>query len=260
VFKFARGIGIAVATSLVLGLGAAPAAASPVEPADTGLIAVDGIVDPELKSVATFKAEVTEPGEPGLTKLEVEDPDGVLGTAVVVLKDDRFEPITVEAEIDGQTVREEFVVEEFLAIGDEDLVARLRATGSGEVLHVDTTAVHQQAIPVLIILGALARLGLKYAIRWYGKTQVKKAVKSYLLNNISAAKWKHIMDPKHLWSTVGGRSREQVAELMARAMAEGSHTAYKKSAMKAVWRYKGRTIEVTYAKNTGHVSNGWVVP
>ncbi|MDI6100708.1 SAR2788 family putative toxin [Actinoplanes sp. NEAU-A12] len=259
-FRFASGIGIAVATSLVLGIGVAPAAASPIEPSDTGLVVVDGIVDPELQSVATFKAEVTEPGEQGLTKVELEDPAGVSGTAVVALEDDRFDPIAVEAEIDGQVVREEFVVEEFLPVGDEDFVARLRATSSGEILHIDTTAVQQQAIPVMIVLGALARLGLKYAIRWYGKTQVKKSVKSYLLNNISADKWKHIMEPKHLWSAVGARSREEVAELMARAMAEGSHTTYKKSAMKAVWKYKGRTIEVTYAKNSGHVSNGWVVP
>ena len=59
----------------------------------------------------------------------------------------------------------------------------------------------------------------------------------------------------------GARSRDQIAELMARAMAEGSHSSYKDSpdGMKAVWRYAGRTIEVTYAKVGGKVSDGWVV-
>lgn len=44
---------------------------------------------------------------------------------------------------------------------------------------------------------------------------------------------------------------------MARAMAQGSHSKYKGSAMQAVWKYKGRTIVVTYAKG-GQISNGWV--
>ena len=139
--------------------------------------------------------------------------------------------------------------------------ARLRATSSGETLQIDTTVVQQQALPVLLILGALARLGIKYAIGWYGKTQVKKAVKSYLLNNISASKLAHIMAPKHNWSAVGARSREQVAELMGRAMAESKHIPYgtSGSSMMARWQHAGRTIEVTYAKNGGKVSNGWVV-
>ncbi|WP_430791613.1 SAR2788 family putative toxin [Actinoplanes sp. G11-F43] len=253
-FRFATGVGITVATSLVLGLGGVPAMASPVAPPVDDLVVVTGIVDPELADVATFKADAD------VTAVEVEDPDGVSGTAVVALQDDGFEPVVVEAEIDGVTVHEEFAVEDFLPIGEDDFVARLRATSTGEVLRIDTTAVEQQAIPVMIVLGALARLGLKYALRWYGKTQVKKAVKSYLLNKVSADKWRHIMEPKHLWNTVGGKSKEQIADLMARAMSEGVHGTYKKTGMSAVWKYKGRIIEVTYAKNTGHVSNGWVRP
>ena len=45
---------------------------------------------------------------------------------------------------------------------------------------------------------------------------------------------------------------------MARAMAEGSHSSYGSGARQAVWRYKGKTIVVTYAKNGGKISNGWV--
>ncbi|MGP9529893.1 polymorphic toxin type 35 domain-containing protein [Glutamicibacter sp. AOP5-A2-18] len=64
--------------------------------------------------------------------------------------------------------------------------------------------------------------------------------------------------PKHKWGSVGAKSREQVADLMGRAMAEGKHSAYKSGAMQAVYNYKGKTIVVTYSKNGGQVSNGWV--
>jgi hypothetical protein len=64
---------------------------------------------------------------------------------------------------------------------------------------------------------------------------VKKAAKSYLLNNISASRWTHIMAPKHKWDSVGARSKEQVAELMSRAMAEGRHSAYGSNARMATW-------------------------
>ncbi len=116
----------------------------------------------------------------------------------------------------------------------------------------------QDAFPVLLILGLVARLGIKWVIKWYGKTQIKKAAKSYLLNSVSRSKWAHIMQPKHKWRSVGAKSKEQVAELMARAMAEGSHSSYGSGARQAVWRYKGKTIVVTYAKNGGKISNGWV--
>lgn len=95
-------------------------------------------------------------------------------------------------------------------------------------------------------------------IKWYGKTQIKKAAKSYLLNKVSRNKWGHILDPKHKWSRVNVKSKEQVAELMSRAMAEGSHSKYKGAAMQAVWNYKGKVIVVTYSKQGGQISNGWV--
>ena len=66
------------------------------------------------------------------------------------------------------------------------------------------------------------------------------------------------MAPRHKWDTVGARSKEQVAELMSRAMAEGRHGAYGVGSRVATWNHQGRTIEVTYASNGGKISNGWV--
>lgn len=49
-----------------------------------------------------------------------------------------------------------------------------------------------------------------------------------------------------------------MADLMGRAVAEGNHYSNGAYSMTAVWVYNGRTIVVTYAKNGGKVSNGWV--
>ena len=111
---------------------------------------------------------------------------------------------------------------------------------------------------MLLVLGLLARMGIRWLIRWYGKAAIKKAAKSYLLNNINAHKWSHIIRPDHLWGRVGARSREQVAELMARAMAEGQHSPRKGSDRQAVWQYRGETVVVTYERNSGRISDGWV--
>jgi hypothetical protein len=132
-------------------------------------------------------------------------------------------------------------------------------SAAGGATRADDAIVHQQAFPALIILGLLARLGIKYVIRWYGKTQVKKAAKSYLLNSVNAKKWGHIMAPKHKWSSVDAKRKEQVAELMSRAMAEGKHVvAANNTSVKATWIYRGKTIDVTYAREGGKISNGWV--
>jgi RHS repeat-associated protein len=114
-----------------------------------------------------------------------------------------------------------------------------------------------KAAPVLWVLAMLARIGIKQLAAWIGKTQIKKAVKSYLLT-LSKNKWNHILAPKHKWNTVGAKSKEQVADLMGRAVAEGKHYSNGAHSMIAVWGYNGRTIVVTYAKNGGKVSNGWV--
>lgn len=120
----------------------------------------------------------------------------------------------------------------------------------------NTEKVDRQAVPALIVLGALAKFGITHVIKWYGKTQLKKAAKSYLLNSVRTDKWTHIMAPKHKWGSIGARSKEQVAELMSRAMAEGKHIPYGTSAKMARWDHRGQTIEVTYAKNGGQISNG----
>lgn len=194
----------------------------------------------------------------GRVRLAVADGRGATGTVVLGLEGGRFTDIDVTAVVDGATVRDTFEVEEFVPTGGENFRAELHSEKAGRTIDVDTTAVTQQAFPVLLILGLLARMGIRWVVKWYGKRVIKKAAKSYLLNNINAHKWRHIMDPKHVWHRVGARSKEQVAELMGRAMAEGEHSVRKGSDMQAVWRYRGETIVVTYARASGQISNGWV--
>lgn len=111
----------------------------------------------------------------------------------------------------------------------------------------------------LVLLGILARIGIGAIIRQFGKAALKSAAKSYLLK-ATGSKWTHIMVSRHKWSSVGGRSRSQVAEIMSNAMANGKHSTYGSSgrAMQAVWRYKNKTVVVTYSKSGGQISNGWV--
>lgn len=197
----------------------------------------------------------------GRVRLAVADGRGATGTVVLGLDGGRFTAIDVTAVVDGVTSRDRFQVEDFVLTGDQDFRAELRAEQAGRTVDVDTTAVTQQAFPVLLILGLLARMGIRWLLRWYGRTVVKKAAKSYLLNNINAHKWRHIRDPKHNWNLVGARSREQVAELMSRAMAEGRHVPHQSgnNARQAEWFYRGKMIVVRYSKHTGKIGDGWVV-
>lgn len=236
---FRRGVAGAVSLGLVAGLAmTAEAAAAPVPPAG---------------QTVALQAD-------GRLRVQVADGSGATGTVILGLQDGRFSEVTVDAVVSGRRSHEVFTVDTFLLTGGENFRADLRAASTQQVMPLDSRAATQQAFPALLILGVLARLGIRWVIRWYGKTQVKKAAKSYLLNNISAHKWSHIMMPKHRWGAVDARSKQQVAELMSRAMAEGSHSSYRNSsfARQAVWPYRGQTIVVTYAKQTGQISDGWV--
>ncbi|MBK4147390.1 hypothetical protein GWO61_06385 [Corynebacterium macginleyi] len=41
------------------------------------------------------------------------------------------------------------------------------------------------------------------------------------------------MAPKHCWSKVGAKTKEQIADLLGRAMTEGHHSDYDSQARKA---------------------------
>ncbi|HCM79914.1 MAG: SAR2788 family putative toxin [Corynebacterium casei] len=183
--------------------------------------------------------------------------DDLDATVTTHLSEDGHLTVEVSGVSEGEHFSEIFDVQEFAVTGQDpdDFVATLTGQTTAQSVLIDGQSATTQAVPALVILGLLARAGLRAALNWYGKAQVKKAAKSYLLSR-NANSWRHIMAPKHCWSRVGGHSREQVAELMSRAMSEGVHGAYG-AQKKAEWKYKNQTIVVTYSNN-GHIGNGWV--
>lgn len=221
------------------------------------MVAVLGGTAAEASSRATAGERLSLRAD-GRLQISLSDPDGATGLITVVVNDDGVTAMDAEARYDGRLVRDRLTVENIVLLGNDNFRATLRAEDANLVVRVDTTKAVQQAFPVLFILGLLARSGIKHALRWYGKAQVKKAAKSYLLNSVGAHKWRHITDPKHKWGTVGAKSKQQVAELMGRAMAEGRHVGHRPGSMKSVWVYRGKTVEVTYASTSGKISNGWV--
>ncbi|MFC9933885.1 SAR2788 family putative toxin [Glutamicibacter sp. NPDC127525] len=164
--------------------------------------------------------------------------------------------ITVDAVVDGEDITADLIVENFIYLGGEEFSATVRDRATGDIMEISSTQVTAQAFPALYILGVLARVGIKALIKHFGKTQVKKAAKSYLLNG-KGVNWSKIMAPKHRWSSVGAKSKQQIADLMARAFANGTHRSAGKG-MIVEWKYKGETIVVTYGKSTGKIGDGWV--
>lgn len=191
-----------------------------------------------------------------VTVLEVDQVDG---TATVRLREDGFITVDVSAIADGEHAFDTFNVETLAIIDSDtgDYVAQLRSVKTGELMLIDTTIAVPQAFPALLVLGAVARVGIKAAINQYTKAQVKRAAKSYLLNGLDRNSWHHIMQAKHNWHQVGAKSREQVAEILADAMANGKHSATPFNGQASYW-YSGREIVVRYDIKTGKISNGWV--
>lgn len=220
--------------------------------ADVGLRSLSDEQDPDLN------IEVSETG--GAVNVEVES-EGVESTVEVSYNEDApldelVEAVTIDAVVDGEIVRAELIVQEFTYLGDDNFAVTVQDRGTGEIIHISSAEVSAQAFPVLWVLGLLARVGIKALIKHIGKTQIKKAAKSYLLNG-KGVNWTKILAPKHRWSSVGAKSKEQVADLMARAMAEGNHVV-DGGAVNVMWKYKGETIVVTYGKSSGKIGNGWV--
>lgn len=171
--------------------------------------------------------------------------------------DELIQSVTVEAVVDGEDIESELLVRDFTYLGDEAFAATLEDAQSGETIEVSSAQVNAQAFPILWVLGLLARVGIKAAIKQIGKSKIKKATSKYLLQKANANTWKHIRAKKHNWGKIGGTSRSKIANLMSRAMANGKHSKRGANGMQAVLPYKGKYIVVTYAKKGGKISNGW---
>lgn len=161
---------------------AAPVASESVlEPSSAASLADNGLYSntPVIDTSENNFSEVEK-----LTTVRLEQ---VKGEAEVALHKDGKLSIKTRAVIDGKPIDDSFVVTDIKFTGQEsgDFIAVLRSEDTGRLVNISTEVAQPQAFPVLVILGAIARVGINFAIKQYSKAQIKKAAKSYLLNNLN---------------------------------------------------------------------------
>lgn len=115
------------------------------------------------------------------------------GSSDVLLYEDGTIEIDVETEYRGENFEDTYSVLSISPVGEGDALVELYSHQTKTSFVFDTrTPLHQtvgttELAPIVpVILAAIARLGIKYAVKWYTKTQVKKAVKSYVLRQMES--------------------------------------------------------------------------
>lgn len=136
----------------------------------------------------------------------------------------------------------------------------------GEIYDIDTLEAQSSALPVVII-AAVARYGISYAIKRFGKKAVTNAIRSKsfdkVLSSVSrldANSRKHILDPKHDWHKVTKNNWDDVAKVMSYVMRYGKEEPYKKNGRQKTLNINGPTVTITFVREKGKIkiSNGWV--
>lgn len=199
-----------------------------------------------------------------------------LEMSLLELEDDLSVRIEVNEENDFVTVDGEFMDENHelfyynyeVYVDDVEgdaFVATFIDTLTGESYYFDSTVAEASALPIVII-AAVARYGIQYAIKKYGKKAVQNIVakQSYgkvlsSVSSLSAKKRSHILESKHLWSRVTKNNWTEVSKVMSHVMRHGKESAYG-SARKKTMKLNGHTVTVTFKRVNGQtkISNGWV--
>ncbi|MDP4448308.1 SAR2788 family putative toxin [Staphylococcus hyicus] len=148
---------------------------------------------------------------------------------------------------------------------DDEFEAIFEDVNTGEVIKYNSLHAKSSAWP-LIIIAAVARYGIKYAIKKYGKKATQNAVKtkSYgkvlpSISRLDANKRRHILASKHNWHKVTKADWNNVSKVMSHVMRHGKEQSHKGVRQK-VLNMNGRTVVVTFVRKNGQikVSNGWV--
>ena len=95
----------------------------------------------------------------------------------------------------------------------------------------------------------------KEAAKEAAAASAEDAAKRYLLAQ-NTDRWGHIMDPKHNWDRLA-TTKGEIADLMAKARANGTPTRSPKGHVDYSWHYKGEEIVVRVGPG-GQISNGWI--
>ena len=167
--------------------------------------------------------------------VQTEHSVGDIDVNVEIEMEKETEDISVSGEVvdeNGQTITQNYDVIVHEIKGDV-FIATFIDTESGDIIDVNTTQMSASALPVIIV-AAVARYGIQYAIKKYGKKAAQNAVKSLsygrVLSSVSrldANKRKHILASKHNWSKVTGNNWSDVSKVMSHVMRHGKESAYK---------------------------------
>ena len=199
--------------------------------------------------------------------LETNHTTGELDIDIDIEMDKETEEIYVSGDVtneDGSTISQNFEVIVHESEG-EVFIATFIDTETGEIIDIDTTVFQASAIP-LIIIAAVARFGIQYAIKKYGKKAAQNAIKGKSYNtvlssvkNINANSRSKVLAKKHLWSKVTNNNWTDVSKVLSHVMRYGKESAYG-SARKKTLVMSGKTVTVTFKRVNGQtrVSNGWV--
>ncbi|MFJ7838855.1 SAR2788 family putative toxin [Lysinibacillus sphaericus] len=168
-------------------------------------------------------------------------------------------------EEDGEKISHEYEVIVHTNEGQE-FSATFVDQSDGEIYDIDTLEAQSSALPVVII-AAVARYGISYAIKKFGKKAVTNAIRSKSFDKVlpsvarlGSNKRKHILDPKHDWDKVTKNNWDDVAKVMSHVMRYGKEEPYKKDGSQKILNMNGHTVTVTFVRKNGkiHISNGWV--
>lgn len=167
-------------------------------------------------------------------------------------------------EEDGKETNENFevIVHE---VEGENFSATFIDQNTGEIYDMNTIEAQASAVP-LVIVAAVARYGITYAIKKYGKKAATNAVKSksygQVLSSVSKLdknKRDHIMQAKHDWHKVTNNNWTDISKVISHVMRNGKESAYK-SVRKKTLNMNGETVTVTFTRVKGEIkiSDAWV--
>ncbi|TKI67726.1 MafB-like protein [Lysinibacillus mangiferihumi] len=168
-------------------------------------------------------------------------------------------------EEDGEKISHEYEVIVHTNEG-QDFLATFVDQSTGDIYDIDTLEAQSSALP-FVIIAAVARYGISYAITRYGKKAVTNAIRSKSFDKVlpsvarlGSNKRHHIMAAKHDWHKVTKNNWDDIAKVISHVMRYGKEGPYGLFAREKTLMLDGNKITVTFVRENGkiHISNAWV--
>lgn len=231
---------------------------------------IENVLQEKIPEQLEIKESIIENPTTNETVVEVEA--NLVSEGVVVNTNTNYNvdenKITVTSNVideNGNETSQEFQIA-VNNIHTEDMIITFINSESGEVYEYNPTVAEASALP-LVIIATVARYGIQYAIKKYGKTVVQNTIKSKSydtvlssVKSLSANKISHIMAPKHAWHLVTKNNNwDDISKVISHVMRNGTESTYG-SALQKTLNMNGHTVTVTFVRNNGKtfISNAWV--